>query len=381
MAPDATTTVVTTVNNVNPSVFGQPVQFQAAVTPAFSDGGTPVGVALFFINGIDPPDCNTSGAGFLAAVSLVNGVATTVAEPSLAVGNNAISACYASTSSDFGGSASLDPQYVQVVNSDPTTTTLTSANSPTNASGPSVFGQPVTFTATLSANAPGAGTPLGSVTFTDGSSTLATVNLSGNSGSDTASFTTASLSVASHAITATYNPANDDFVSSQGAINQVVNQDPSTTTVTQNGGSVQGQPISFTATVTANAPGAGTPTGSVEFFVNGADVFGGPVALTPGNPSIGSSVTSPSIGALTPGSYQVTATYSGDTDFLTSTDTIGQIVNQAGTTTALTASPSGASLIYGTPVTLTATVTPTGAGTWPADRLGRLLRRDDPARC
>ncbi len=365
VAPDATTTVVSTVNNVNPSVFGQPVQFQATVTPAFASGGTPVGNVSFFINGPNPPDCNTGDPGYLATITLVNGVATTPLNSTLAVGNNVISACYSSSSiaGDFGASTTQNPQYVQVVNSDPTTTALVSANSPGGASGPSDFGQPVTFTATLTANAPGAGTPLGTVTFADGSTPLATVNLSGNSGSDTAAYTTAALAVGAHAITATYNPANDDFLTSSGAINQVVNQDPTTITVTQNGASVQGQPVSFTATVTANAPGAGTPTGSVEFFVNGSDVFGGPIALIPGTPTTGSTATSPTISSLTPGGYQVTATYSGDIDFLTSSDTIGQIVNQAGSATTLTASPSSSSLVYGTPVTLTATVAPTGLGT------------------
>jgi hypothetical protein len=363
VAADSTTTVVSTLNNVNPSVFGQGVQFQATVTPAFAAGGTPVGSVLFFVNGNDPPTCNTTDPGFLGVTSLVNGVATTSLDSALPVGSDVISACYLSGSSDFGASSTQDPQYVQTVNSDPTTTALSSANQPGNAQAPSVFGQPIIFTADVTANTPGSGIPSGTVTFADGSNTLAVVNLSGNTGGNIATYETSSLAVGNHAITATYNPANDDYLTSVGGENQTVNQDPTTTTITQNSSSVQGQSISFTATVTANAPGAGVPTGSVEFFVNGADVFGGPVALTPGTPSTGSAATTSSIAALTPGTYQVTAVYSGDTNFLTSNETVGQIVQQAGTSTALTASPSGASLIFGTPVTLTAAVTPTGSGT------------------
>ncbi len=358
VAPDASTTVVSTVNNANPSVFGQPVAFQATVTLAFQDAGTPTGVVLFFINGSDPPNCASPPAANFVE-TLVNGVATTPPDASLAVGNNTISACYASTNSDFGASGTQDPQYVQVVNPDPTTTVLTSANSPGGESGPSVWGQPVTFTASVTANAPGAGIPPGSVTFLDGSTVLGNVALSGGSITNTASLTTAALSVGNHAIEAVYDPTGVDFLTSQDAINQTVNQAQTSTALTQNGSSVQGQPVSFTATITAVAPGAGTPTGTVEFEINGADIFGGPVALTPA-PGGGSEATSPSIAALTPGTYQATAIYSGDVDFLPSQQTIGQIVNAASTSTSLVASPSPA--IYGTPVSLTATVTPTGQG-------------------
>jgi hypothetical protein len=360
VAPDASTTTISTVGNANPSVFGQPVQFQATVNLAFTDAGTPTGIVLFYINGSDPPNCASPPTPAFEE-TLVGGVATTPADAALAVGNNTISACYASTSSDFGASGTTDPQYVQLVNSDPTTTTLTSANAPGGESGPSVWGQPVTFTASVAANAPGSGTPLGTVTFLDGSNVLGVEPLSGGTDSDTATVTTAALSVGNHAIEASYNPDGPDYLTSQDAINQAVNQAQTATSVTQNGSSVQGQAVTFTASVTAVAPGAGTPTGTVEFEINGADIFGGPVAVSPGGG--GSTATSPPIANLTPGQYQVTALYSGDIDFLTSTETIGQIVNQAGTATTLVASPSAASVVYGTPVGLTATIAPTGPGT------------------
>ncbi len=65
---------------------------------------------------------------------------------------------------------------------------------------PSVYGQPVTFTTTVSAVAPGAGTPTGAVTFKDGSTVLATVPLQGA----TASFTSDALDRGLHTITVTY---------------------------------------------------------------------------------------------------------------------------------------------------------------------------------
>ena len=44
---------------------------------------------------------------------------------------------------------------------------------------PSVVGQSVTFTATVTAAAPGSGIPAGTVTFKDGASTIGTGTLSG----------------------------------------------------------------------------------------------------------------------------------------------------------------------------------------------------------
>src|SRR3989442_4712289 len=89
----------------------------------------------------------------------------------------------------------------QVVNKAATTTTVVpSAN-------PSVSGQSVTFTATVSVNSPGSAAvanPSGTVTFKDGLTTLGTGTLSTSGGVTTASFGNGTLSTASHSITASY---------------------------------------------------------------------------------------------------------------------------------------------------------------------------------
>ena len=64
--------------------------------------------------------------------------------------------------------------------------------------GSTVYGQPITFVAKVSA----AGTPTGTVTFLDNGTTLATVAVDG---SGTATLTTSALAVGSHSITATYS--------------------------------------------------------------------------------------------------------------------------------------------------------------------------------
>jgi hypothetical protein len=81
---------------------------------------------------------------------------------------------------------------------------------------PSSFGQSVTFTATVS----GSGTPTGTVTFKDGATVLATVTL--NAGAQ-ATFTTASLALGTHALTATYGGDLNNLPSTSAVLNQAVN--------------------------------------------------------------------------------------------------------------------------------------------------------------
>ena len=55
--------------------------------------------------------------------------------------------------------------------------------------------------------------------------------------------------------------------------------------------------------------------------------------------------------------HTITASYSGDTNFAISSDSVLQTVNQASTTTSVTSSTSGTSA-FGEIVTFTATVSP-----------------------
>ena len=56
-----------------------------------------------------------------------------------------------------------------------------------------VYGQSVTFTATVTISRPGAGTPTGQVTFKDGTTSLGTGTLSTKNGVTTATFSTTKL--------------------------------------------------------------------------------------------------------------------------------------------------------------------------------------------
>jgi hypothetical protein len=179
-----------------------------------------------------------------------------------------------------------------------TTTALTSAPNP------SVFGQSVTFTATVTPAA--AGTPTGTVTFKESATTLGTGTLSNG----TASFSTAALNVGGHTITSVYGGDANFAVSTSPGFVQTVNQGADATAVTANPNpSTSGQSVTFTATVTPTAPAAGVPGGTVTFK-------DGPTTLGAGTLSGGT--TSFSTAALSVGQHPVTAVYQGDARFTAS---------------------------------------------------------------
>ena len=78
--------------------------------------------------------------------------------------------------------------------------------------------------------------------------------------------------------------------------------------------------MTFTATLAAVAPGAGTPTGTVLFKTNGVALCN-PVALDTNG------VATLTTNSLPHGSNTVTAEYAGDGNFLGSTNSLVQIVN------------------------------------------------------
>jgi len=103
----------------------------------------------------------------------------------------------------------------------------------------------------------------------------------------------------------------------------MVNQAGTTTTLTSSANpSTSGQSVTFTATVAAVSPGTGTPTGTVNFLDNGTTI-GTEATLTAG-------VATFTTSSLAVGTQSITAVYSGDTNFTTSTSRIiSQAVNQA----------------------------------------------------
>ena len=240
-----------------------------------------------------------------------------------------------------------------------TTTTVTSSVNP------SIFGQSVTFTATVTNTGGTTATPTGTVQFSvDGMSFGSAVPLSGSGTVAMASSSaTAALNVngSPHTIKAVYTNTDGAFNGSSGTLNQIVNPAPTSTTVTSSvNPSIYGQSAIFTATV-ANTAGAGistaTPTGSVQFLVDGV-LFGAAVPLSgSGNATSGATANLTVVGSP----HSIKAVYTNtDENFSESSGNLGQTVNPAPTSTTVTSSVNPS--ILGQSVTFTARVANT-AGT------------------
>ena len=172
----ATSTSIAT--SANPSNTGQAVTFTAQVT---GSGGTSSGTVEFF-----------DGTTSLGTASLSNGRAT-LTTSALSADSHSMTAVY---SGDANFEASTSPALTQTVN----VAQATTSTSLTSSLNPSRWGQSVTFIARVTSS--NGAIPSGTVTFKDGTTTLATKTLNING---RASFSTATLSVTTHSITAVYN--------------------------------------------------------------------------------------------------------------------------------------------------------------------------------
>jgi hypothetical protein len=127
--------------------------------------------------------------------------------------------------------------------------------------GSAVYGQGVTFVATLSA---AVGTPTGTVTFLDGGSPLDTVAVNA---SGLATFSTASLSPGSHSITAIYNGSSFFEGAGSAATSESVARGSAHVILVAHPVLKKKKPVSFnlTAEITPSATGGAAPSGTVIF--------------------------------------------------------------------------------------------------------------------
>jgi len=272
----------------NPSVFGQPVVVTAMVSATAPGSGTPTGTVTFL-----------DGLTNLGTTNLVNGQASfTLA--TLNAGLHSIMATYGGDGSFSQNSGVAG----ETVNKASTTTSLTSS------ANPSIINQTVTFTATVGVVAPGAGAPTGSISFSDDATNLGTVSLVNGQ----ATFTTSTLAVGPHSITASYG-GEGGFNSSSSTLAQTVNKASTTTTLSSSANpSAIGLSVTFTATVNAVAPASGTPTGTVRFSDGGTTLATEPLS-SQGTASFSTST-------LAVNSHSITAVYSGDSNFNGSTGSL-----------------------------------------------------------
>jgi ELWxxDGT repeat protein len=265
------------------AVTGQSVKLTASVTPAHPGPFALTGTVTFFDNG------KALGHGTLA-----NGVATFTVS-GMKPGTHHFTAAYGGNS-HFQASPASAVQVVKV-SADAVTVGLKSS------AASAVFGQPVTFTATITPKAPGAGVPTGKVRFWVNGVALGTATLVNG----VAKFTTSALPPGTTTVKATYG-GDAGFSSAAASIAQSVAGSNASvaiqTSVTQ---AKTGQEVVFKATVSAKAPGTGTPTGSV-LFMDGQTVLG-LVKLNAGG------VATLKTKTLALGKHLVTAVYLGDLHF------------------------------------------------------------------
>ena len=327
-------------SSVNPSSFGQSVTFTATVTAVAPATGTPTGTVTF-----------NDGAAALCGNVPVNGAGTatcTTAALSTAASPHSVTAIYGGDASFNASPAST--AISQVVNKAATTTALASGTNP------SVSGQSVTFTATVSVTPPGLGTPTGTINFTDGAVTVcANVAISG---AGIATCTTSTLTAgAAHSITASYGGDASFNSSASSVLSQTVNKASSTTALASGANpSASGQPVTFTVTVAPVAPGGGTLAGTVAFN-DGATVVCAAAAVSSGVATCTTSALS-----ATGSPHSMTATYSGDSNFNGSASAaLSQVVNKANSASTVTSSKTPT--VAGESVTFTAAVAPVAPGT------------------
>ena len=380
----ASAPVVVTSSNSSPA-FGQSV----TLTATFNGPGNPVTGTISFLNGSGV----ISGCGNAAVANNVATCTTSI----LPVGADIISVSTSSTALDQNHILGAITTTTVTVGKDTTVTTLTNT---VNSANPSVPGQAVSFTATITVPAPGNGTNTlnGTVTFTWGLTTPTTnilstcTNMALSSNSSGASVTCAVptntapfTNAGQYLVTATYSPlSSDNNTTSAATITQTVGKPgPTFTQLTSSANpSVYSAPVTFTVQFTT--PGPTPPTGTIQFY-DGANTLGGLQAITPvSGQTYSSTITIPSgsLPVLAAGNHTISAVYvPGNNDNYGSSNSatqnpsviLIQVVNQAGSNTNTAIAPatitylSGSGLpnapVYGEQVTFTATISPVAPAT------------------
>jgi len=312
---------------------GQPVTATVTVAPA-SGTGTPTGEAALL-----PGSAATLNLGSLASGSVSS------ANVILPGGSYSVTAAY---SGDGTFAASNSNAVPLTVSPEPSTTTFTVPGTAMTGNPPGIA---TTYSAVLDldvkvAGASNQGNATGTVTFSDTSggntSTLLTVplNVRGE-----AFMPFSKLALGSHSLTANYSGDASFQASSGGPINITVAQAPTDTVLITPTGALPGSAATMFALVFPQN-GAGSPTGTVQFFVGGK-AFGSPVPIK-------NELATETTTQLTKGANTITAAYSGDGNFLTSTSPAAtiyvgnpdfQIAVNPGNLTVTSTTPASAKLL------------------------------------
>ena len=302
------------ISSKNPSTYGDPVTFTATLT-GVSGYPQPSGNVVFTdtYNGVPTVLCTSP----LSAGANNSKATCSTPPPILLGGSHNIVATYGDDSNY--GPANPSPTLVQTVNkAKPVFSPLQSSKDP------STFGDPVTFTATLTGIV-GDPQPTGNVVFTDTYNNVPTVLCTSpltqngtNNSTATCSTPPPVLMAGMHSIVATYTD-DTNYTSADPSfppLMQTVKKAKPVFSplVSDNPNAIYGQPITFTATLTG-ASGDPQPTGKVVF----TDTYNGvPTAictspLSPG--ASNSTATCTPSPTLLAGSHSIVASYADNTDY------------------------------------------------------------------
>jgi len=316
-------TTLMLISSVNPSGLDSPVTFTATITPQY--GGQASGTITF------KDRATTLGS------TTVSGNAASLTTSALAMGTHSVTAIYSGDSNFIGSTSNTVSQVVTKATS--TTTLVSSLN-------PSVQGKLVTFTAVVSSLA---GTPTGKIEYLNGKTVLSTIKLTSGS----AKYTTSKLPPGANAITAVYEGDPNNSSSTSAPVNQIVLAVTTISLTSSPNPSAYGQSVTFKAAVTSSV--GAPPNGETITFKQGAVAVLGTGTLSGGTATFFTST-------LTVGTKGVTAVYSGDSNFASSTSkAVSQVIRKATSATTLTSSQNPST--HGQPVTFTATVAPQFSGT------------------
>jgi hypothetical protein len=268
---------------------GQSVTLTATVAPS-SGTGTPTGTVTFF-----------DGSTQLGTGTLSSGQAT-YTTTSLSLGSHSITATYAGDSNfAVSTSTALSINVSASSLAASTTTLLASATQLTT-------GQTLTLSIGVAPQS-GSGTPTGSVTILDGQTQLITMALKASS----ASFTTSTLALGSHALSVAYAGDATYAASTSNSVTVTVATPSKVGTTTMlNASATQvssGASVSFTANI-APASGSASPTGTVTFLDGQTQI---------GTAGVASKAAQFSTSSLAAGTHSITASYGGDGNFTGST--------------------------------------------------------------
>jgi len=218
-----------------------------------------------------------------------------------------------------------------------------------SSANPSALAQQVTLTATVQPKFPTAGTVSGSVLFTDGGTTISSVNVNS---SGIATLATTFNTAGDHQLSAVYS-GNASFVGGASAqLVQHVAVAPNVTLTSSANPSVVGQSVDFTVAVRPGVLTDPTPTGTVTLLSNGSPVLSGTIDAS------GRAVLTMS--SLPLGNNNLIAQYSGDSNNPGEQSApLAQVVNKSGSSTVLKSSANPS--VFGQPVDVIVTVSASSA--------------------